>query len=88
MYAFDNSYFKEMLTKKYDEETAPNGAAQFRNKDTNTMMMTSDLALLEDASFKTHVEAFAADQAKFHAAYASAWQKLQENGVSNLRSTL
>jgi len=85
---FDNGYFKEMLAKAYKEETAPNGAAQFRNADTGTIMLTSDLALLTDDSFKMHVERFAADQEAYFAAYTSAWVKLQENGCKDLRDEL
>jgi len=86
--AFDNGYFKEMLAKAYAEEIAPNGNVQFRDADTGTIMLTSDLALLSDASFKTHVERFAADQDAYFAAYTSAWVKLQENGCKDLRDTL
>jgi len=86
--AFNNDYFKEMLAKAYDEETASNGAAQFRNKETGTIMLTSDLALLSDPSFKTHVERFAADQQAYFKAYTTAWVKLQENGCTNLRAAL
>ena len=86
--AFDNAYFKEMLAKTYTEETAPNGAAQFRDADTGTIMLTSDLALLTDEAFKTHVERFAADQDAYFEAYTSAWVKLQENGCTGLRDAL
>ena len=45
-------------------------------------MLVSDLALLEDPAFKAVVEEYAADQSLFFEEYASAWTKLQENGVA------
>lgn len=85
---FDNTYFTEMLAKSYDEEAAPNGAAQYKHADSGTIMLTSDLALLSDPGFKKHVEAFASDQEAYFAAYSSAWVKLQENGCPKLRDEL
>lgn len=85
---FDNSYFKEMLSKEYVEEKAPNGATQMRHKESGTIMLTSDLALLTDPAFKTVVEKFAEDQEAYFTAYTSAWVKLQENGCEGLRDAL
>ena len=81
--AFDNSYFKNLLSKSYEQETTSAGCPQLRSTDSpdGTIMLISDMALLEDAGFKTHVEAFARDQSAFFAAYASAWQRLQELGI-------
>ena len=56
---------------------------------TGTIMLVSDLALLEDPAFKAVVEEYAADQSLFFEEYASAWIKLQENGVAEqLRDAL
>ena len=47
------------------------------------------MALLEDPVFKAVVEEYAADQSLFFEEYASAWIKLQENGVAErLRDAL
>ena len=86
--AFDNEYFKDMLSKEYVEETAPNGKVQMRHEATGTIMLTSDLALLLDPDFKVHVERFAEDEAAFHAAYALAWVRMQELGTDGLRDEL
>jgi len=86
-FTFDNTYFKNMLTKKYTAETTANGCPQNREAD-GTIMLISDLALLEDPGFKVHVEKYAADQDAFFADYKEAWVKLQENGCSGLRDTL
>ena len=52
--------------------------------DKGTIMLISDLALLEDAAFKSVVEEYAADQSRFFADFVSAWTRLQENGVGDL----
>ena len=86
---FDNSYFKEMLTKQYTEETVKStGCPQRRHKASGTIMLISDLALLEEPQFKVHVEKYAADQDAFFADFAAAWIKLQENGQTGLREAL
>lgn len=84
---FDNSYFTEMLSKKYEKETTAKGCPQFRHGDTQTMMLISDLALLE-APFRQHVELYAKDQKAFFDDFTKAWVKLQENGCVDLRDTL
>ena len=81
---FDNSYFTDLLTKTYAPETvAATGCPQHRSR-AGTIMLVSDLALLEDPAFKAVVEEYAADQSLFFAEYTSAWTKLQENGVAEL----
>ena len=79
---FDNSYFTDLLTKTYVPETvAATGCPQHRSG-AGTIMLVSDLALLEDPAFKAVVEEYAADQSLFFEEYTSAWIKLQENGVA------
>ena len=85
--AFDNAYFTEMLSKSYVEEKTANGCPQHRHKDTNTMMLISDLALLEEP-FRQYVETYAKDQKAFFDDFVAAWVKLQENGCTGLRDTL
>jgi len=91
---FDNSYFTEMLNKEYVmNKKFVGGAAstdnpQYENKETGTIMLISDLALLEDDAFKVHVEKYAADESAYFADFTSAWVKLQENGCSDLRDEL
>jgi len=84
---FDNSYFTEMLSKEYADENTAKGCPQKCHKDTNTIMLISDLALLE-APFRQYVELYAKDQDAFFADFSKAWVKLQENGLSGLRDTL
>ena len=83
---FDNSYFKEMLAKEYADETTAQGCPQ-KKSSTSTIMLISDLALLE-SPFKEYVELYAKDQEAFFKDYTAAWVKLQENGCSGLRDAL
>lgn len=48
------------------------------------MMLPSDLALIEDTSFKKYVEIYAKDEKRFFADFTKAFQKLEELGTSNL----
>mmetsp|Transcript_14101 Transcript_14101/g.28655 ORF Transcript_14101/g.28655 Transcript_14101/m.28655 type:complete len:268 (+) Transcript_14101:148-951(+) len=84
---FDNSYFTEMLAKEYADETTAKGCPQKKHAATGTIMLISDLALLE-SPFKAIVEEYAKDQEAFFKDFTSAWVKLQENGCTDLRETL
>ena len=79
-YKFDNTYFKEMLSKEYVAETTAAGCPQNKNEATGTIMLDSDLALLSDPAFKSVVEKYAEDQDAYFADFAVAWQKMQELG--------
>ena len=59
--SFDNSYFKEMLAKEYADETTAQGCPQKKHGASGTIMLISDLALLE-APFREYVELYAKDQ--------------------------
>ena len=84
---FDNSYFTEMLAKEYVDETTAQGCPQKKHASSGTIMLISDLALLE-APFCEYVELYAKDQEAFFKDYVAAWVKLQENGCDGLRDTL
>jgi len=85
---FDNSYFKNILEKEYEDETSCKGCPQKKDKGgSGTIMLISDLSLLE-SPFKEIVEEYAADQDAFFKDYVSAWVKLQENGCDGLRDSL
>ena len=80
---FDNSYFKEMISKKgkYVEETLSNGNMQMKDEKSGTIMLVSDLALLDKQAMRAAVIDFALDQGTFFKAFTKAWVKLQENGA-------
>ena len=84
---FDNSYFTDLLRKTYRHETVQGTGCPQHRSDKGTIMLTSDLALLEDG-FRPHVEAYAKDQAAFFRDFAAAWVKLQELGCTGLRDRL
>ena len=86
---FDNTYFTEMLAKKdsYTLGASAKGCPQHEHE-SGTIMLISDLALLEDPKFKVHVERYAKDQQAYFDDFAAAWVKLQENGCSGLRDAL
>lgn len=84
---FDNTYFKELLSKTYTSEATAKGC-QHRHGATRTIMLNTDMALLEDPGFRPHVEHFAKDQAAFFQDFTSAWTKLQESGCEGLRDIL
>lgn len=88
-YSFDNAYFADMLSVKYTpEKVTATGNPQYKSAK-GTIMLESDLALLSDPAFKTHVEAYARSQATFFKDFTAAWVKLQENGCSaDLRDCL
>eukprot|EP00438_Fugacium_kawagutii_P010268 Skav225665 [mRNA] locus=scaffold1924:56810:58009:+ [translate_table: standard] len=84
---FDNSYFKDLLNKKWTLETMKSGNKQYRSGG-KLCMLTTDMALVEDAKFKEHVEKYANDQAAFFEDFAKAWVQLQELGCGQLRDIL
>jgi len=85
--AFSNSYFAEMLKKEYADETTAKGCPQKRHAASGTIMLISDVALLEEP-FRQYVDLYAKDQGAFFQDFTSAWVKLQENGCPSLRDTL
>lgn len=94
---FSNQYFSLLLNEKWIPTTKyPGGPTQFKNPDDDLMMLPTDLALIEDASFKyfnfhaTHpfpliirkfVELYAKDKARFFADFSKAFARLLELGV-------
>lgn len=83
---FDNSYFKDLLQKTWTPETRKSGKKQYKNG--KTMMLPSDMALIEDSKFKEYVEKYASDQQAFFVDFVEAWTRLQELGCGQLRDTL
>lgn len=83
-----HSYFKDLLNKTFEMGKASTGNPQFVCPASGTMMLISDMALVNDPVFKPYVEKYAADEAAFFADFTAAWVKLQENGCTNLRDTL
>jgi len=76
-----NDFFKLLLSEKWvwKKWKGPN---QFVDKKTgNLMMLPSDYALVQDKSFKEHVQAYAADEALFFKDFSAVIVRLFELGV-------
>jgi len=83
---FDNAYFRDLLNKTWTIETTKSGKKQYRSG--KAMMLTTDMALIEDPKFKEHVTKYAGDQQAFFTDFKDAWVRLQELGCGQLRDTL
>lgn len=83
---FDNTYFVDLLNKTWVESTSSKGCPQLKDAaGTDTMMLISDKALIEDDKFRPYVEKYAKDQDAFFVDYAEAYQKLLELGCDDLK---
>ncbi|CAE7853396.1 APX3 [Symbiodinium sp. KB8] len=85
---FDNSYFKDLMHRSWSSETTSKGNPQFRCAESKTMMLTTDMALVNDPDFKRYVIQFADDQKSWFSEFDKAWVRLQELGCSELRDVL
>lgn len=81
---FDNSYYKDVLNKKWIEKKVEKTGNPQLVDDKGLMMLTTDMALKTDAEFAKYTKLYATDEAKFFEDYAAAFQKLQELGYSGL----
>ncbi|KAL3147158.1 heme peroxidase [Trebouxia sp. C0010 RCD-2024] len=77
---FSNLYFQELLENKWRRRKW-NGPPQFEDKTGQLMMLNTDMALIQDKSFRKWVELYAKDQDKFFDDFAAAYQKLLHLGV-------
>merc|ERR1719329_344082 len=82
---FDNSYFVDLPAKTDEPETSSKGKPQHRCPASETMMLSSDLALLADPLLKASVERYAANQEEWFADFRDAWIKLREAGCDSLQ---
>jgi cytochrome c peroxidase len=78
---FSNGYFKALLEEKWIKKKW-DGPMQYVDKKTGSLMMLpSDVALLNDKSFRKYVDLYAKDEQLFFKDFAAAFQKLEELGV-------
>eukprot|EP00007_Cunea_sp_BSH-02190019_P009487 CAMPEP_0174236026 /NCGR_PEP_ID=MMETSP0417-20130205/5279_1 /TAXON_ID=242541 /ORGANISM="Mayorella sp, Strain BSH-02190019" /LENGTH=721 /DNA_ID=CAMNT_0015314613 /DNA_START=172 /DNA_END=2337 /DNA_ORIENTATION=+ len=89
---WSNSYYRLLVDHTFALHKGPGGAWQWYVNDTANgptyasacnasvqepiMMMTTDLALLEDPIYRQHVQKFASDQSALESAFAQAWYQL------------
>ena len=76
-----NDYFRFLIDEKWQWKKW-NGPAQYEDKSTKTLMMLpTDMALVKDRLFKTHVERYAKDGDVFFGEFKDVIVKLFELGV-------
>ena len=81
-----NQFIIGTFDEEWEQVKTPSGTAvQWRTKDRNsplagTMRLTSDLALVNDATYKDLMMHWACDQQKLDVAFAASWKKLVESG--------
>ena len=72
---FDNSYFKNLLEIEWKPKDW-DGNFQYTDPTDTLVMLPTDIALIEDATFRVDVERYAADQELFFKDFAAAYGKL------------
>lgn len=83
---FSNEYFRLLLEEQWVVKKSHNGKPwkgpmQYEDKTGQLMMLPSDLALVQDPTFKKYVELYAKDEDAFFKDFAKAFSKLIELGV-------
>jgi len=79
---FDNSYFKDLLNKKWDVSISEAGNTQFISND-DTIMLPSDWTLIRNDNTRKYVELYAKDKKAFFNDFSDAWQRLIQSGYNN-----
>jgi len=78
---FTNDYFKLLFDEKWQLRKWK-GPIQYEDKKSKSLMMlTTDMAMATDKSFRQYSEKYAKDQNAFFADFSQAFAKLLENGV-------
>lgn len=88
---FSNEYFRLMLEEKWTPKKTHKGRKwtgppQFENPEGDLMMLSTDLALVEDPEFRVYSEKYAKDEDLFFTDFAKYYQQLNELGCKNLKS--
>ncbi|KIW13016.1 hypothetical protein PV08_08203 [Exophiala spinifera] len=88
---FSNTYFKLLQTHEWKKKKLENGLEQFvyvdedldpeEAEEETLMMLPTDMALLEDPSFRVWVDKYAADKDLFFRDFAAVFAKLMELGI-------
>jgi cytochrome c peroxidase len=79
--SFTNEYYNLLMNEKWSFKKWA-GPKQYQDKSTGKLMMlTTDMALVEDPSFKKHVERYAKSEDDFFKDFTQTYAKLLELGV-------
>lgn len=76
---FSNLYFQELVNNKWTEKNW-SGPRQFEDPTGDLMMLPTDMALIDDPSFKKWVQVYAEDEEKFTKDFKNAFEKLLHLG--------
>lgn len=76
---FSNEYFRELLDNTWTEKKW-NGPKQWEDPTGDLMMLSTDIALRDDASFRKWTEIYRDDYDRFAQDFVKAWVKLTTNG--------
>lgn len=80
---FSNAFFRALLEEEWALDTVPEtGRHQFYNLDKSLMMLNTDMELLRDEKFRSHVVRYANDEKCFFRDFADAFAKLLELGIT------
>lgn len=80
---FTNAFFRALLEDEWVLDTVPEtGRHQFYNRDKSLMMLNTDMELLRDEEFRSHVARYAYDEKCFFDDFADAFAKLLELGIT------
>jgi len=77
---FDNEYFVNLLNRKWTERKW-DGPRQFEDETKTLMMLPTDIALINDSAFRSHVERYARDEKTFRDEFSAAYAKLVALGA-------
>jgi len=86
---FSNEYFRLLFEETWTEKKTHkgaewNGPPQFENSTGELMMLSTDLALVQDPKFKEWADKYRKDSQLFFADFAKFYQQLNELGCENL----
>lgn len=80
---FSTEYFRLLLEEKWTPKKW-NGPFQYEDPSGDLMMLPTDLAIVQDAKMKPHVEHYVKNPEAFEKDFHKAWIKLQELGVEHI----
>merc|ERR1712130_566277 len=79
-FSWDNEFFEQLMNDEYELTKSPANAWQWRNQRTGWMMLTTDVALVNDAAYLEISQRFAEDLDYLSAQFGAVWKKLTESG--------
>jgi peroxiredoxin len=78
---FSNTYYKLLLNEEWHLGTTSAGMSQFWDTDEELMMLPTDMALVQDPTFREWVVKYAEDKDLFYRDFSKAFAKLLELGI-------